>query len=72
VAALVWLLADRVISCNLRLDRDGTVREDASFVLRGVKKRLNRFGVMGGGRFCFRLPVVAVGGDEEKNSGVGS
>jgi hypothetical protein len=60
------------MSCNLRLDREGAAREDASLVLRGVKKRLKRFGVMGGGRLCFRLPVVAVGGDDEKMSGVGS
>jgi hypothetical protein len=39
-----------------------------------VKKRVKRFGVMGGGRLSFRLPSVAVdaGGDDAKSSGVGS
>jgi hypothetical protein len=39
-----------------------------------VKKRVKRFGVIGGGRLGFRLPVVAMdeGGDDENSSGVGS
>jgi hypothetical protein len=39
-----------------------------------VKKRVKRLGVMGGGRLGFRLPnvAVAVGGDEQRKSGVGS
>jgi hypothetical protein len=72
-ALTFWLLADRVMSCNLRLDLVAATLEDCSFVLRGVKKRVKRFGVMGGGRFCFLLPVaVGIGGDDEKMSGVGS
>jgi len=63
------------MSCNWRPARKRELFEaweDLEF--RGVKKRLKRFGVMGGGRFGFRLAVVAAGtgGDDEKTSGVGS
>ena len=49
-------------------------REDSFLEFRGVKKRVKRLGVMGGGRLGFRLPEAAcgAGGDEEKSSGVGS
>lgn len=47
---------------------------DFEFV--GVKKRVKRRGVMGGGFFCLQLAVVAdgTGGDDERisRSGVGS
>ncbi len=49
-------------------------REDSFFEFRGVKKRVKRLGVMGGGRLGLRLPEAAcgAGGEEEKSSGVGS
>lgn len=67
-------MAARVMSCNWRPELESAVLEDAFLELRGVKKRVKRFGVMGGGRLGFRLPNVAVdmGGGDEKSSGVGS
>lgn len=75
VLRVAWLRlrADRVMSCNWRPALDSAVR-DAFLEFRGVKKRVKRLGVMGGGRFCLREPVVAVkaGGDDGQSSGVGS
>jgi hypothetical protein len=71
--AALRLMAARVMSCSWRLERVGAVREEPVLEFRGVKKRVKRFGVMGGGRFTLRLklPVAAEGGDEENRSGVG-
>jgi hypothetical protein len=53
---------------------DSDVRDETSLEWRGVKKRVKRFGVMGGGRFGFREHAAAAdaGGGDEKSSGVGS
>lgn len=66
--------ADLVMSCNWRPERESEVREETSFEFRGVKKRVKRLGVMGGGRLGFREQTVAddAGGGDEKSSGVGS
>jgi hypothetical protein len=75
VAALLRLMAARVMSCSWRPELESAVRDETSFELRGVKKRVKRFGVMGGGRLGLRLPSDAVkagGGDDAKSSGVGS
>jgi hypothetical protein len=63
-----------VMSCNWRPELESAVREEPFFEFRGVKKRVNRFGVIGGGRLSFRLPIVAedMGGGDEQRSGVGS
>jgi hypothetical protein len=63
-----------VISCNWRPELDGKVREETSLEFRGVKKRVKRLGVIGGGRLGFREHAVAAetGGGDEKSSGVGS
>ena len=60
------------MSCNWRPELESEVREDTFREFCGVKKRVKRLGVMGGGRLGLREPVVAVGGDDEKTSGVGS
>jgi hypothetical protein len=62
------------MSCNWRPELDSAVREEPFFELRGVKKRVNRFGVIGGGRLGLRLPIAAedMGGGDEHSSGVGS
>ena len=62
------------MSCNWRPERESVPRDDTFLELRGVKKRVNRLGVIGGGLFGFRVPPAAVcaGGDDENNSGVGS
>jgi hypothetical protein len=74
VAALLRLMAARVMSCSWRPELESAVRDETSLELRGVKKRVKRLGVMGGGRLGFRLPVAvkAGGGDDAKSSGVGS
>lgn len=66
--------ADRVISCSWRPDLVSEVRDETSLEFRGVKKRVKRLGVMGGGRFGFREQAVAedAGGGDEQSSGVGS
>lgn len=61
------------MSCNWRPERERCVRDETFLESRGVKKRVKRFGVMGGGRFCFREHAVALGaGGDESMSGVGS
>jgi hypothetical protein len=73
--ACLRLRAERVISCNWRPELDGKVREETSFEFRGVKKRVKRLGVIGGGLLGFREHAVAAetgGGGDEKSSGVGS
>ena len=59
------------MSCNCRPELDSEAREDPWLELRGVKKRVKRFGVIGGGLFCLRAAAGA-GGEDEKSSGVGS
>lgn len=63
------------MSCNWRpeLERE-LVLDEPCVELRGVKKRVKRFGVMGGGLFGFRLPVIEAdaGGDDENISDSGS
>lgn len=68
---LLRLIADRVMSCNCRPELESV--DDPCVEGRGVKKRVNRFGVMGGG-FRIRLLVDAegIGGDELKQSDRGS
>ena len=68
------LRADRVMSCNWRPDLERCVRDETSLEFRGVKKRVKRLGVMGGGRFGLREQTVADegGGGDEYSSGVGS
>ena len=69
----LWLrlMADRVMSCNCRPELESVL--DPCVECRGVKKRVKRFGVMGGG-FLMRLLVVAegTGGDELGQSERGS
>ena len=50
------------------------MRDETSLEFRGVKKRVKRLGVMGGGRFGLREQTVADegGGGDEHSSGVGS
>lgn len=75
MAAWLRLMAARVMSCNWRPERERATLEEPLLVLRGVKKRVKRFGVMGGGLLGFRAPNVdadAGGGEDEKSSGVGS
>jgi hypothetical protein len=62
------------MSWSWRPELESAVLEEPFLELRGVKKRVKRFGVMGGGRLGFRLPSVdvAAGGDEQRKSGVGS
>jgi hypothetical protein len=74
VAAWLRLMAARVMSCSWRPELETAVRDEPFLELRGVKKRVKRFGVMGGGRLGFRLASVAgdAGGDDEKSSGAGS
>jgi hypothetical protein len=75
VAALLRLMAARVMSCSWRPELESAVLDETCLEFRGVKKRVKRFGVMGGGRLGFRLPSDAVkagGGDDAKSSGVGS
>lgn len=66
------LTAARVISCNWRPDLDSAL--DPRVEVRGVKKRVRRLGVMGGGFLGFRLPEVVggIGGGELASSGSGS
>ena len=70
VAAL-RLLAARVMSWSCRPEREREARDDPWLELRGVKKRVKRLGVIGGGLLCLR-DAVGAGGEEEKMSGVGS
>lgn len=77
VRVMAWLRlrAVRVMSCNCLSERERQARDEAWLELRGVKKRVKRLGVMGGGRLCLRVAVGAgagAGGDDEKSSGVGS
>jgi hypothetical protein len=72
--AALWLrlMAARVMSCSCRPELDSVL--DPCVEGRGVKKRVNRFGVMGGG-FLMRLLVVVAegtGGDELGQSDRGS
>ncbi len=62
------------MSCSWRPDLVSDVRDETSLECRGVKKRVKRLGVMGGGRFGLREHTVADdgGGGDEKSSGVGS
>jgi hypothetical protein len=68
---LLRLMAARVMSCSCRPELESL--DDPCVDVRGVKKRVNRFGVMGGG-FLMRPLVVAggAGGDELGNSDRGS
>jgi hypothetical protein len=68
---LLRLMAARVMSCNCRPELESEL--DPCVEFRGVKNRVNRFGVMGGG-FLMRLLVVAkgAGGDELKQADRGS
>lgn len=59
------------MSCSCRPELESEARDEPWVELRGVKKRVKRLGVIGGGLFCLRAPVSA-GGEEEKSSGVGS
>lgn len=59
------------MSCSWRPELEREARDEPWLELRGVKKRVKRLGVIGGGLFCFRAAVGA-GGEEEKSSGVGS
>lgn len=70
---MAWLrlMAARVMSCSCRPELESEARDDPWLELRGVKKRVKRFGVIGGGLFCLRVAVGA-GGEEKKSSGVGS
>jgi hypothetical protein len=70
VAFFDLLSADRVISCSWRCDLPSDLAPEEGFVFRGVKNRVNRFGVIGGGFLGFRLPIVdgIGGGDEGGNS----
>ena len=72
--ARLRLRAERVMSCNWRPERESEVRDETSLEFRGVKKRVKRLGVMGGGRLGFREHAVAAdaGGGDEQSSGVGS
>lgn len=72
--ARLRLSADRVMSCNWRPELVRDVRDETSLECRGVKKRVKRLGVIGGGRFGFREFAVPaeVGGGDEQSSGVGS
>ena len=65
------MMAARVISCSCRPELERAL--EPCVEVRGVKKRVNRFGVMGGG-FLMRLLVVAegTGGDELGQSERGS
>jgi hypothetical protein len=75
LAFLDLLRADRVISCNWRCDLPKHRAPEAGcFEFRGVKNRVNRFGVIGGGFLGFRLPIVDGngGGDEGGNSDIES
>jgi len=69
---------ERVMSCSWRPERERVERDEAFLEWRGVKNRVKRFGVMGGGRLCLVVVVVvavveaAAGGDDEKRSGEGS
>lgn len=71
---MAWLrlMATRVISCSCRPELESEARDDPWLEFRGVKKRVKRFGVIGGGLFGLRVAAVDAGGDEEKSSGVGS
>jgi hypothetical protein len=62
------------MSWSWRPELESAVREDTSLECRGVKKRVKRLGVMGGGRLGLRLAIVAadMGGGDENSSGVGS
>jgi len=62
------------MSCNWRPELVRDVRDETSLECRGVKKRVKRLGVIGGGRFGFREFAVPaeVGGGDEQSSGVGS
>lgn len=68
------LIADRVSSCSWRpeLPIDLTTR-DPFFEFLGVKNRVKRLGVIGGGFFGFRPAIVEVGcgGDDEGISDTG-
>ena len=64
-------MAARVMSCNCRPELEREARDEPWLELRGVKKRVKRLGVIGGGRFCLRV-AAGTGGEEEKSSGVGS
>lgn len=63
------------MSCSWRLDREGAVRAELFFEFRGVKKRVKRLGVIGGGLLGLRLSMAVMagmGGDDDSSSGVGS
>lgn len=60
-----------MISCSCRPELEREARDDPWLEFRGVKKRVKRFGVIGGGLFCLRVAAGA-GGEEENSSGVGS
>lgn len=62
------------MSCSWRPDLVRVVRDETSLEFRGVKKRVKRLGVIGGGRLGLREQTVAEdgGGGDEKSSGVGS
>jgi hypothetical protein len=71
-ALLLRLMAARVMSCSCRPELESVL--DPCVEGRGVKNRVNRLGVMGGG-FLMRLLVVdaeGIGGDELRQSGRGS
>jgi hypothetical protein len=67
------LTAARVMSCSWRPELP-MVRglDEPAFEFLGVKKRVKRLGVMGGGFFSLRLPVEAGGGDDGSRSDIGS
>jgi hypothetical protein len=73
VTLLQRLIAERVNSCSWRPELPiALARDEPDFVFRGVKKRVNRLGVIGGGFFSLRLPVVDMGcggGDEDTSDG---
>jgi hypothetical protein len=72
-AFLLRLRAARVMSCNWRPEAPRVTEDDPCVELRGVKKRVNRLGVMGGAFLGFRVPIDenVGGGDEHGSSGNG-
>jgi hypothetical protein len=73
-AFLLRLSAARVMSCNWRPEAPRVAEDDPWVELRGVKKRVNRLGVIGGAFLGFRVPMDenVGGGDEGGSSGNGS
>jgi hypothetical protein len=73
-AFLLRLRAARVMSCNWRPEAPRVTEDDPCVEFRGVKKRVNRLGVMGGAFLGFRVPIDenVGGGDEQGISGNGS